>query len=124
MNPQDLIIRRISLNRFISERVVKYVATHPFLFTKQRMADPEDDRPIRIRYFGVFQQKKTHNKASIKRRREVVNLIKENEEHYLELFKDKFSTRNEIIAHIDTIIKYTDREEFNEFCDFVVNNKC
>jgi len=123
MTPQDLIIRRISLNRFISERVVKYVALHPFLFTKQRMMDPEDDTPIRIKYFGVFQQKNTLNKKNVQRMKEIKDLITNNVEYYLKVFDNVFSTEDELMKYIRKAYRNRVRADFEEIYEKVVNNK-
>lgn len=123
MNPQDLIIRRISLNRFVNERVVKYVASHPFLFTKGRMADPLEDRPIRIKYFGVFQQKKTANKENVRKLNEVLQLVRFNGDHYVELMGKDFSTKEEIITYILVCFNSGEIARFEEVYNTVVNNK-
>ncbi|MFW5890660.1 MAG: hypothetical protein ACOCUI_00400 [bacterium] len=47
------------------QRVIKSICEYPFKFAKERMSDPTDDRPIRIRYFGVFTQKHLKNKKVI-----------------------------------------------------------
>ena len=124
MNPQDLIIRRISLNRFVNERVVKYVTSHPILFARQRMADPLDDRPIRIKYFGVFQQKKTANKENIRKLNEALQLLRFNSEHYLELFQGMFSKIEEISLHMRNCFRTNNMEEFYATYEMIVNNKC
>ena len=41
------------------ERVVKLICEHPLLFTKHKMEDPIDIRPIMIMYFGKFVFKRT-----------------------------------------------------------------
>ena len=49
-------------NITLDRRVVDFVATHPFLFTAERMRDPEDERPIRHRYLFIIAMKE--NKKS------------------------------------------------------------
>jgi len=41
------------------ERVIKLICEHPLLFTKERMEDPNDMRPIMIMYWGKFVYKTT-----------------------------------------------------------------
>lgn len=41
------------------ERVVKLICEHPLLFTKHRMEDPNDLRPIMITHFAKFVLKTT-----------------------------------------------------------------
>lgn len=38
----------------LDKRVVDLIATHPFLFTVERVRDPEDERPIRHRYLCII----------------------------------------------------------------------
>jgi len=35
-------------------RVVDFIATHPFLFTSEKIRDPEDERAIRHRYLCII----------------------------------------------------------------------
>jgi hypothetical protein len=51
------IINDIHLRYRKDKRVIREVVSHPILFTKHRMEDENDWRPIRIRYFGVFMYK-------------------------------------------------------------------
>ena len=69
MKVQDRIINSISLLKFKDKRIIQNIVYHPLLFAKRRMTDPDDERPIRIRYFGVFTQKYLHNKTSAKQYR-------------------------------------------------------
>lgn len=48
------IVKRIAKEQGLDERVVKLVANYPFYFVRQVMKDPNDLRPIRIKYFGLF----------------------------------------------------------------------
>jgi hypothetical protein len=48
------------------KRVVAAIATHPLYFFKQVASNSEDERPIRIRYFGIFALKKGIKKIYIK----------------------------------------------------------
>ena len=54
----DKVIHRLHLKYRKDKRVVRFITEHPILFTKYRMGDDNDMRPIRIRYFGVFHPKK------------------------------------------------------------------
>ena len=67
MKEQDKIIKNISLLRFKDLRVVRTIVYHPLLFAKRIMMDPDDNRPIRIRYFGAFVQKYLCNKTFFKK---------------------------------------------------------
>lgn len=60
-------------------RVVRAIVYHPFLFAKRRMEDDNDDRPIRIKYFGVFVQKyiKTKNFLMGKRYKILIDNLSE-----------------------------------------------
>ena len=57
MKQEYKIIRNISLENGIDERVVQEIVYHPLKFAKRRIEDDYDYRPIRIRYFGTFVQK-------------------------------------------------------------------
>lgn len=46
----------------LDRRVVDFAATHPFLFTAERMRDSKDDRPVRHRYLFIIAIK--NNKKS------------------------------------------------------------
>ena len=124
MTKQDLIIRQISLNRFINERVVRQVVSHPILFARQRMADKDDNRPIRIKYFGTFVQKKIANKENVRKLNEILQLVRFNEEHYLKVFDGLFTEKEEILTHIRKAFNERNEEEFNEIYTIIVNNKC
>jgi len=50
----DEIIKKLSLKYNKDKRVIKLIAEHPLLFTKNRIKDPDDNRPIMIPYFGKF----------------------------------------------------------------------
>lgn len=42
--------------------LVKAITDYPFKFAKEKMTDPIEERPVRIRYFGAFTQKPIHTK--------------------------------------------------------------
>ena len=47
-------IKEIADELGLDKRVVDLIATHPFLFKTRVMRNPNDDRPIRDRYLGIF----------------------------------------------------------------------
>ena len=46
--------KEISIEESIDDRVVALVAAHPFSMVAQTMRDPENTRPIMLRYLGKF----------------------------------------------------------------------
>ena len=48
------IIKELSLKYNKDKRVIKLICEHPLLFTRHRIEDPNDIRPIMIPYFGKF----------------------------------------------------------------------
>lgn len=65
-NDKDNLVQRELAKKYKKDtRVIKTITEYPFKFAKERMSDPSDDRPIRIRYFGVFTQRKLKNKDVI-----------------------------------------------------------
>lgn len=48
------IINEIAKRKNMDPRVVSLIANYPFHFTRKVMKEPEDYRPVRIRYFGLF----------------------------------------------------------------------
>ena len=66
------IIKNISKSTGIDIRVVTQVVHHPFKFVRDKISGNEE-RPIRIRYFGVFSQKYLLNKhSSVKRKVDII----------------------------------------------------
>jgi hypothetical protein len=59
---QDRIIKDIAKKYKLDYRHVKNIVYYPFKFAKAKMSDPLNERPIRIKYFGVFTQKHILNK--------------------------------------------------------------
>jgi hypothetical protein len=53
---EDSIINSLALRYKVDKRVARFAAFHPLLFFK-RVAESGDDRPVRIKYFGVFAPK-------------------------------------------------------------------
>ena len=62
MSPENKIVKELSLKYGKDERIIRNIAYFPFKFTKRIMADYNDNRPVRIRYFGAFVQKDYYNK--------------------------------------------------------------
>jgi len=84
---QDKLIKHISLIKFKDPRVIQAIVYHPMLFAKHKMADPDDIRPIRIRYFGVFTGKYMRNKEMFKKLSYIIAALKANPK-LIELFVD------------------------------------
>jgi hypothetical protein len=76
MKEQDRILKSIALNAFKDTRIVKTIVHHPFMFVKKVMADPDDYRPIRIRFLGVFVMKYMKNKEMLRKYSYIVSAIK------------------------------------------------
>ena len=54
MLKKDELVKKIAKRKDMDERVVRLVADYPFKFVRDKIADPGDWRPIRIRYLAVF----------------------------------------------------------------------
>ena len=54
MGKKEELVKRLANKHRLDGRVVRLIVDYPIKFTKERMADDEDWRPIRLRYFGVF----------------------------------------------------------------------
>lgn len=65
----DDIIRELALKYDKDPRVIKLICYHPLLFAKHVIEDPEDERPIMIRYFGKFVLK--YNKSKLDKKKNV-----------------------------------------------------
>ena len=48
------IIHELYLKYRKDKRIIRAIVYHPILFTKRKIVDENDWRPIRIRYFGAF----------------------------------------------------------------------
>lgn len=59
---QDIIIRDLAAKYKKDPRIIEAIVYSPLKFAKKVFEDPKDDRPIRIKYFGVFVQKPVFNK--------------------------------------------------------------
>lgn len=94
---QDELIHTIGLLSMKEDRVIKKIVYHPLEFAKLRMIDDNDERPIRIRYFGVFVLK---SKRSKERTRKFSFIYKN-----YEMFKDVVAAYG---YEVDTLDKYHD----------------
>jgi len=61
---QRRLLTKLANKYGIDKRIVKEVVYSPLKFTRDIISDDVDERPIRIRYFGAFIQKKNSNKSS------------------------------------------------------------
>lgn len=66
---QEKLIKELAKKYNKSPEVVKSLVYFPFKFAKEKMENISDDRPIRIRYFGIFRHKYMKNKKYILRRK-------------------------------------------------------
>jgi hypothetical protein len=100
ISEQDKLIKHISLIKFKDPRVIQSIVYHPMLFAKRKMTDPDDLRPIRIRYFGVFVGKYMRNKEMFKKLSYTIKCIKEHPE-LIDIFVDpKFDDDREARLYI------------------------
>jgi hypothetical protein len=64
MFKQDIIIRDLAAKYKKDPRIIEAIVYSPLKFAKKVFEDPKDNRPIRIKYFGVFVQKPIFNKVT------------------------------------------------------------
>lgn len=115
MKEQDRIIKHISLIKFKDPRIIKSIVYHPLLFTRKKMADPDDTRPIRIRYFGVFVGKYMRNKENFKKLSYMKRAIKQHP-NVINVFADPvFKDFKELRKYIQDLFDNNDVEVFEEF---------
>lgn len=116
---QNKIIKEISLLKNKDARVVQTIAQHPLLFAKHRLADPDDSRPIRIRYFGAFVVKYMRNKDAYRKTNFIFKWVKERPELY-DLFIDEdtggrfFPGERELRRHIKYVLDTNDVDQLDE----------
>jgi len=65
MLKKDELVRKIAKRKGMDERVVRLVADYPLKFVKDRFADDDDWKPIRIRYFGMFGLKRKYENTEL-----------------------------------------------------------
>lgn len=90
---QDELIHTIGLLSMKEDRVIKKIVYHPLEFAKVKMIDDNDERPIRIRYFGVFTLK---SKRSKERTRKFSYIYKN-----YEIFRDIIATYGYDVGDIE-----------------------
>jgi len=61
---QDILIRDLAVKYKKDPRIIEAIVYSPFKLAKKVINDDMDDRPIRIRYLGVFTQKHNMNKTN------------------------------------------------------------
>lgn len=54
---KERLVKKISKRKKMDERVVRLIADSPLKFTRDVMANPDDPRSVRIRYFAAFTPK-------------------------------------------------------------------
>ena len=119
MKEQDRILKHISLIKNKDIRVVKSIAYHPIFFAKKVMTDPDDYKPVRIRYFGVFVQKYMRNKDMYKKLSYVIKCIKKYPK-LIEIFVDpSFSNDLEARKYINMLFDENNKEALAEIYDVV-----
>jgi hypothetical protein len=120
MTEQDRIIKHISLIKFKDPRIIQQVVYHPFLFAKHRMADPDDYRPIRIRYFGAFVGKYMHNKEMFKKLSYIIQALKDHNE-LIKIFVDPVFTNDyDARIYINKLFDANDKDSINAIYDSIV----
>ena len=71
---QDRLIRRFAKKHGKDARVIKEIINSPIKFANRVVSDPMDNRPIRVRYFGVIVLK--HKDAKINMFKDRVKRLK------------------------------------------------
>jgi hypothetical protein len=59
---QERLIKELAKKYTLDPRLVKTVVYYPIKFAKSKIENPINNRPIRIRHFGLFTQKHIFNK--------------------------------------------------------------
>jgi len=111
---QDELIHTIGLLSMKEDRVIKEIVYHPLKFAREKMVSEDDEKPIRIRYFGTFVLK---SKKSKERARKFSYIYKnyetfkdiiasygydvDTEEKYQMILKHNFNGKK--IRHVDEI---------------------
>jgi len=114
MTEQERIIKSISLDKFKDPRIIQHIVNHPILFAKHVMANPDDYRPVRIRYFGVFTQKYMYNKEVFKQ----FNTIKQWFAEYPDLLGlYDFNTLQECNVYVRNLLDSNNKVALKEIYD-------
>jgi len=64
MTKKDIIIKKLAKKYNKDSRIIQEIVGSPLKFANRVIRDPYDERPVRIRYFGVFVQKTSYNKEN------------------------------------------------------------
>lgn len=119
MREQDRIIKHISLVNFKDPRIVQQVVYHPILFAKHRMADPDDFRPIRIRYFGAFVGKYMRNKEMFKRLSYIIQHLRA-DPGLVKVFVDPtFTNDYDARVYVNALFDANDKDSINAIYDAI-----
>jgi hypothetical protein len=119
MRDQDRIIKSISLIKFKDPRIIQNIVYHPLFFAKKKMADPDDLRPIRIRYFGVFVGKYLHNKEMFKKLSYIISALKKHPE-LINIFVDPtFTNEEDAIIYVRNLFTIQDKKSLVAIYDMV-----
>lgn len=54
---REQTIKRIAKDYKLDPRVIKVIVDFPIRFAKYKINDPDNIRPVRVRYFGTFAPK-------------------------------------------------------------------
>lgn len=71
---QDKLIRKLASKYGKDPRVIKQIVYSPLRFASRVVSDPCDDRPVRIRYFGILTLKHPEGKTNMFKHRVEVML--------------------------------------------------
>lgn len=63
MKIKDKLVKELAEKYGVDPRIVRLIVDYPIKFSRDKISDPEDMRPIRIRYFGVFLPKTKYEKT-------------------------------------------------------------
>jgi hypothetical protein len=119
MKEQEKLIKHISLIKFKDPRIIQTIVNHPMFFAKQKMTDPDDLRPIRIRYFGVFVGKYMRNKEMFKKLSYVIAALKRHPE-LTELFVEpSFTNERDARKYVNLLFDNNDRDSLRAIYDAV-----
>ena len=120
MREQDLVIKHISLLKFKDPRIVKEIVYHPIVFAKHVMADPDDYRPIRIRYFGAFVLKFMHNKAMFKKLNFISQALSDHPDLYKMFVDPSFNSSRLAMKYVKLLWDANDLDSINAIHDFII----
>lgn len=119
MKEQDRIIKHISLIKFKDPRVIQTIVYHPLLFAKHKMADPDDFRPIRIRYFGVFVGKYMHNKEMFHKFSYIITALKTRNNMYKIFVDPKFENDLDARRYVHNLFDVNNKEAIETIYDIM-----